>query len=273
MSTSRKHAGNLAEHLGIQWRRATFFARPLPRFLILGAQRCGTTSLYEWLCLHPQIEVASQKEIHYFDLNYQRGNVWYRSHFPLTRPGRISGEATPYLLYHPLAPQRVSRDLSAETVLIAILRDPSERAISHYWHERRLGVEKEPLAKALDLESSRLLGTEERVRKGEYSFEHQHFSYTARGEYARQLRHWFDYVAQDRILVIDSEELFSSAFKRANLLRHLDVDAAFDIDFLRTNAESRPIEADDNVKSRLQAQFSPHNEDLFMLIGRRLWNR
>src|SRR5262245_19520192 len=76
----------------------------LPDFIIVGAQRAGTTSLYSYLVQHPQILKASEKEVHYFDINYERGMDWYRSHFPIAKPGKpsfITGEASPYYLFHP----------------------------------------------------------------------------------------------------------------------------------------------------------------------------
>src|SRR5690606_12836808 len=70
----------------------------MPDFLIIGAQKCGTTSLYRYLIQHPQIEPAIKKEIHYFDLNYNKPIQWYLNQFPAlkTQSDRITGEATPY---------------------------------------------------------------------------------------------------------------------------------------------------------------------------------
>src|SRR5919108_6081357 len=85
--------------------------RSLPDFVILGAQRAGSTTLYRALIAHPQVRRALLKEVHFFDLNYHRGLRWYRAHFPYRSPGRITGEASPYYLYHPHAPKRVARDL------------------------------------------------------------------------------------------------------------------------------------------------------------------
>src|SRR5262249_50395913 len=78
--------------------RVTMRARrgALPDFIIVGAQRAGTTSLYSYLVQHPQILYASEKEVHYFDINYERGMDWYRNHFPIAKPGNqsfITGEA------------------------------------------------------------------------------------------------------------------------------------------------------------------------------------
>src|SRR4051794_39950057 len=84
-------------------RRPTSSQRALPDFLIIGAQKSGTTSLYDYLCQHPQVRPAMTKEVHYFDFNFTRGTRWYRSHFPLGVGSRnwVTGEATPYYLFHP----------------------------------------------------------------------------------------------------------------------------------------------------------------------------
>ncbi|MCI5147305.1 MAG: sulfotransferase, partial [Candidatus Electrothrix sp. AR3] len=107
--------------------------RPLPNFLVIGAQKSGTTSLFHYICQHPQVFENKSKEIHFFDHNYHCGANWYRSHFPLAGKlmrNRCLGEATPYYLCHPHAPSHIF-DLLPRVKIIAILRDPVERAISH----------------------------------------------------------------------------------------------------------------------------------------------
>ena len=94
--------------------------RELPDFLIIGAQRCGTTSLYRYLEQHPGMAPVGLKNkgIHYFDTNFSRGVNWYRSHFPTSAyrairareyGGRvITGEGSPYYIFHPLSPARIA---------------------------------------------------------------------------------------------------------------------------------------------------------------------
>src|SRR3984885_6145785 len=160
----------------------------MPAFIIIGASRSGTTSLYDWLTSHPDVSAATRKELHYFtDRNYHKGPRWYRSQFPLARPGRITGESTPQMLYHPLSPERAAADLPATTRFIALLRDPVDRAISHYWQIRRAGRESEDLETALSLEAERLSREMDDFRHGRLSRAHHKFSYMARGEYASQL--------------------------------------------------------------------------------------
>ena len=195
--------------------------RVTPDYLILGAQRSGTTSLYRYLVQHPAVgPVLLEKGVHFFDVNYERGFSWYRSHFPSVAyrwwirshhgMDLITGEASPYYLFHPLAPARVTRDLP-HVKLIVMLRDPVRRAHSHYRHEVDRGYEHLPtFEEALDAEPDRLAGETERILAdpGYTSFNHQHYSYIARGHYLEQLQAWLERFPRDRMLVIGSEDFF-----------------------------------------------------------------
>ena len=268
-STGANRRGAL-EALG---RRATADVRLDPRFVIIGAQRAGTTSLYTWLCSHRHVEATRLGEMHYFDRNYDKGRRWYRSQYPLARRGRVSGETSPYLLFHPAAPERVARDLPASTVFIALLRDPVQRALSHYWHERRMGTETEPLATALELEPSRLAADGAEMAHGadgDPGYAHRHFSYVARGEYAPQLQRWFEHVGRDRVVVVESERLFRDRAASAAVLDRLGLEP-MDVPLPALNAATRADADTDAVVAALARRFASSNEELFELLGRRLW--
>ncbi|MGH9297486.1 MAG: sulfotransferase domain-containing protein, partial [Acidimicrobiales bacterium] len=142
--------------------RITAGGRMTPSFLIVGAQRCGTTSMYKAISQHRSVLPAVlHKGVHYFDTGYGNSWSWYLGHFPLraharwvsTRTGGavVSGESSPYYLFHPLAPERIARDLPLAR-LIVMVRDPVERAYSAHAHELARGYETEPFEKALELE-------------------------------------------------------------------------------------------------------------------------
>lgn len=135
-----------------------------PDFLIIGAQKGGTTSLYTYLCQHPRVVGASRIEVHFFDLAYDKGWWWYRSHFPVHvfRRGEriVTGEASPYYIFHPLVPERVRKDLP-NVKLVAILRNPVDRAYSHYQHVRRNGREPLSFEEAIEREPPRTEGEAE----------------------------------------------------------------------------------------------------------------
>jgi len=251
-------------------RRLNVKSRMTPNFIIIGAQKSGTTSLYEWLAVHPDVSPALRKEVHYFDINYARPFSWYRSHFPIAKDGYVSGEATPYLLFHPLAPERVARDLANTTRFVAVLREPGSRAISHYWHERRLGIEMEPLPRALELETKRLAGEEERVDRGENSFAHLHFSYLARGLYARQLLRWYEFVDPERLLVVSSESLFTNPAVQHQVLQFLGL-PTMEMPFPSLNSSGNHEVPSAETRLMLNEYFREPNGELSRLLGRRLW--
>lgn len=257
----------------------TSWARMLPNFLIVGAQRCGTTSMGRTLCEHPAVSCAVlDQEVHYFDNAYHRGLAWYRSHFPLSavarRAARASGvapvafESSPYYMFHPLAPERIACDLP-DVKLIIMLRDPVERAYSAHAHEVALGYETEPFERALELEAARLNGQEERIvaDPSHYSYSHQHHAYRARGQYVEQAERLERLFGRDRILVIDSGHFFTdpeSAYDR--VLAFLALPNRGYPAFKRRNAQPRsPMQ--DSVRAALDEHFRPYDERLAAWLG------
>jgi hypothetical protein len=250
--------------------RATAAARPLPNFLILGAQKAGTTALYAYLRWHPEVTGPSFKEVSFFDRHYARGGRWYRAHMPLRRRARV-GEASPSYLFHPLAPERVARMLP-DARLIAILRNPVERAFSHYQHERSLGRESLSFEEAVAREDERMQGEVERMLADPSYFSHAWWNYTyvARGRYAEQLERWYAAFPRAQLLVLLTDELGadSSATYRSVL------------DFLAVTPHELPsypriFERDYDemsavAREQLQQIFAEPNRRLAELLGREL---
>lgn len=196
----------------------TSTARALPDFIICGAQRAGTTSLFKALSRHPAVTGPTlRKGVHYFDTGYRHGLDWYRSHFPLRaalrprrgRPRTRVVESSPYYLFHPLAAERIARELP-EAKVVVILRDPVERAYSAHAHETARGFETEPFARAIALEPERLAGEETRILQdpGYRSYHHQHHGYVARGHYAAQLSRMETHLGRELMHVVDYADLF-----------------------------------------------------------------
>lgn len=257
------------------YRRLTGPLRGLPSVLIIGAQRSGSTSLFNYLVQHPDVLPPLGKEIHYFDFHYARGPRWYRGRFPFARrlrPPVITMDASPYYLAHPLAAERAFR-LLPQVKLIALLRNPIERAFSHYQHEVRDGREALSFAEALDREAERLAGEEERLRcdPGYYSYNHHRFSYTRRGFYLEQLLRWTKWYPREHLLVLQSEWLFrepaeasAAVYRFLGLRPHrLEKYKPF-----YQGVYDRRIPPD--IRARLAGCFEPHNRELFRWLGREL---
>src|SRR5258706_8639865 len=138
---------NASLHFG---RMATNRVRLLPDFLIIGGQRCGTSSLYYYLTEYPGIISASTKETHFFDEEFGKGTGWYRAQFPtffykdyvrkVHKREFRTGEGTPYYILYPHAPRRIAQ-ITPNVKLIALLRNPVERAYSQYWIEMKAKFE------------------------------------------------------------------------------------------------------------------------------------
>ena len=253
---------------------ATSGLRSLPDFLVIGTQRGGTTSLYRYMTAHPMVRAAQCKEIHYFDAEYGRGSAWYRSHFPLAgtdgrAPRLQTGEATPYYLFHPHAPQRVAA-LVPDVRVIVLLRDPVQRAYSHYHHELAKGREELTFEEAVAREAERLDGELERMTQdpGYDSARLRHHSYVARGRYAEQLDRWYAAFPPGQVLVLRSEDLYGNAAATVDEVdRFLGLPPRKPALYRQHNGR----EYDDlppAVSERLREVFAPHNQRLYALVGR-----
>jgi hypothetical protein len=250
----------------------------LPRFLIIGAQKAGTSSLYEYLTAHPSIPRAVTKEVHYFDLNYFRGEGWYRSHFPTGMTAavqrRLRGvelapcEASPYYLFHPLAPQRVRETLPG-VKLIVLLRDPIKRALSHYHHEVAMGREPLPLEEALEREPERLEGEVERVAADPRypGFGLQTYSYLSRGHYAEQLERWFAHFDRGDFLIMDASDLYADPQRTVDrVCGFVGVPPQAVPAGEAWGARGYPPPSPELLE-RLQGYFAPHNARLSELLA------
>jgi hypothetical protein len=244
-------------------------AMAAPDFVIIGAQRGGTTSLYAYLSEHPRIAPAAAKELHFLTDRHERGRDWYLGQFPAELPpGVITGEATPYALFHPLSPARL-RAVAPEARLIAVLRNPIERAYSHYVLERARGDEALDFVAAIEAEAERLAGEEARLvsEAGYVSEAHKHASYLARGDYAPQLERWLARFPRERLLVIRSEDLYErTAETFARVTSFLGIPPGAPRSFEVHNRLSGPP-LDPAVRARLSRHFAPRNARLAALLG------
>lgn len=268
---------------------ATSRWRPPPDFLLGGGKRCATTSLYFHLLAHPDSlpmfpsarhlpKARDGKGPHFFDQHFERGPAWYLSHFPsryersrhLRTTGHqpVTGEASPYSLYHPLAPERAAA-LFPELKIVFMLRDPVQRTHSHWREQTRNGVETLGFADAIAAERARVGPDEQRLRTGEIarSFAHENQSYVGQSEYVTGLRRWLEHYPRERVLVLFSERYFvDPAAVLSEIYAFLGLRPVPVPSGARLNAAPPdPLPAD--MEQRLRAHFAPLNAELTALLG------
>jgi hypothetical protein len=243
----------------------------LPHFLVIGAQKSGTTSLYRGLARHPEVVRSRHKELHYFDREHARGRRWYERQ--LASPLRVwarrlagrrtlCGEATPAYLALPDVPARV-RALLPDVRLVALLRDPTRRAISHYHHRARNHGESRPIAEVLDAE----------LRHAEQHDESSlpPLGYLARGHYAVQLERWLACYPRAQILVLPAEPFYADpapTLRRvAEFVGLAPLDPRRDPGPFRVRHAGRYASPPTGLVARLDEHFAPHNERLRALLG------
>jgi len=170
----------------------------LPDFIIIGTQKGGTSSMHHALANHDGIEMSTPKELNFFNRNFHLGDSWYARHFDRVPAHVLCGESSPGYMYDASVAGRIE-ELQPDVKLIAMLRNPVDRAYSAYWHAVRYGYEPLSFGAALVAEPSRLVGSEQQRRYN---------SYFDRGLYARQLRAYYTRFDPDNILTVISEEFY-----------------------------------------------------------------
>lgn len=171
----------------------------VPTFLIIGAQKAATTTVWAWLREHPEVWVSDEKELHYFDRDHGcDDDEWYESQF---REGyTAAGEATPSYCFHPDSLDNI-HSYNPDFRLIMLLRDPAWRAVSHYWMEFWRGDEELPMVEAFKAEEGRIASSHK------YSKAMRNYSYLARGRYHEQLDRIYALFPQEQVLVLTTDEL------------------------------------------------------------------
>lgn len=266
------------------YRGITHPLRLLPDFLIIGTQRGGTTSLYNYLIARPGVGPATVKELHFFDKKFTKGPSWYRAHFPtsLQKYGYefmhkqvfVTGEASAYYLFHPHAPKRVARVIPPAK-LIVLLRNPIDRAYSQYHFEVELGREHMSFEDAIEHEEERIGKEREKLLADEHyiSFDHSRYSYLARGMYIDQLRTWMNFFPREQFLILKSEDFYADpaaaleqvlAFLRLPKLDMQERQKKYRLH----NYNTTPYPTmDAATRKRLIAYYEPHNEQLYEFLG------
>ncbi len=229
----------------------------LPDFVVIGAAKCGTTYFYHLLTKHPHVEPAAAKELRFFDLLYEEGTEWYRRCFPEPRwkDGRktISGEGTPSYLFDPHVPERMAKVIP-QARLIAMLRNPVDRAYSAYYHRVRNGQDTRSFEETI-----------------EAPLKDPHHGQLSRGNYVDYLLHWSRFFSDEQMLVLKSEDFFERPQETLKpVLDFLDLpDWEPEAPELRDKVNKGKYEQkmDPDTRRRLEDFFEPHNRRLYEYLG------
>ncbi len=236
-----------------------------PDFLIIGSHKGGTTSLFNYLSKHPQILPTVNKEIDFFSFYFDRGEQWYLSQFPKISPSLnfLVGEASPSYLNFPNVPQRAAQFVP-KTKLIVLLRNPVDRAISHYHHWVRQFGETRTLAEAIESEIKRLdRASADDLIAGKYW---KHEGYLSRSLYVYDLQRWLQVFPREQLLVLNSETFYEQPEHCLNRVFEFLGVASYRIDsYLKFNAgDYHPI--DEGIRQTLASYFEPHDRKLEQLL-------
>lgn len=242
------------------------FQNHAPDFIIIGAEKCGTTSLHQYICQHPAVVPPVEKEIDFFDLEYERGLDWYLAHFPPIHPEaqQISGETSANYFYNDGAPRRIFQHFP-NTKLILILRNPVDRTISRYNMMVRNGAEVRDFETAIREEMERI----QQAMEGDTIpwWVLNQCRHLGNSLYYYHLRRWLGVFPRQQLLIVRSEDLFTRPESTlTSIYRTLGLNDFPDQTYPKLNAGSySPIEA--KTRQGLTEFFAPHTQKLESLLN------
>lgn len=251
------------------YRHWTAKKRTAPSFFIAGAQKAGTTSLYQFLVDNKYINQTSQKELYFFNNqeNYEQGEKWYRSHFPLSS-SLPTCDATANYFESKDAPERI-RIHYPNAKIIILLRNPVDRAFSHYKMAAKFGFEKLSFEEALQREDERLAYEQEFLAEN-HPYIYQRLGYRTKGLYSEQIKHWMSSFPNEQIKVVVSEELFSHPKEGCGeLLEFLGFETDFTIPLKQANA-GLGEEMSPKIRKELNTFYAPFNRELSKILNKTL---
>jgi len=261
--------------------KLTGFLHVLPNFYIIGAAKCGTSSLYEYLIYHPEVQPAVTKEVHFFDHYFERGLNWYKVCFPLKlhkffvqnlgKKKFITGEASPRYIDHPNSPKRI-KEITPKAKFIVLLRNPIDRAYSHYNMNVRQGIETLSFEEAIEQQTKRTKDEFKKMEEDEnyYSKPYFSYSYIERGIYIKKLEHWMKYFSKEQFLVLKSEDMLKKPNETyQQILKFLNLSpwVLKEYKHYRVSSYKKPL-INPATRQQLRDFFKPHNEKLSEFLGK-----
>ena len=207
--------------------------------MCIGAAKSGTTSLYDILSQHSEVFTPSFKEPHFFDIPsvYKNGVEWYKkTYFKGVKDEKCIGDFSPTYLFDIQAPHRILNDIGNDVKFIIILRNPVDRAYSHYLHSKRDEHENLSFREALSLE-------ENRTNKSDY-LSYLRLSYVGQGMYSQMLKRYFKLFSKENFLIINFEQEFIR--QRENTMHRI-------FNFLELTPEDITINISSNKASKARS--------------------
>lgn len=243
-----------------------------PDFIIIGAQKCGTSTFYQQMRKHPDIFLPRKKELNFFDDHYQLGLEWYLRFFAHPcRPNLnyCTGEASPFYFFHPLVPKRIS-EIFPGIKLILLLRNPVHRAYSQYQHMKRKGRLSLSFEHCIHLEEQVLSGRKEQFLNQENHSDlmYRRFSFLARSRYAEQLAEWYRCFHPQQLLILRSEDYFAAPPAILNTAFQFLGLESFDLSIRKEHVASDYPPMKDETRLKLREYFKPYNRMLYDITGR-----
>ena len=229
-------------------------------FIILGVQKAGTSSLYAYLTQHPKILPPLRKELEFWSWKFYQGLDWYFAQFPQLESGGDyqTGEACPNYFDFPETPERLAR-YCPTTKFIILLRNPVDRAISHYHHWRKIHQESLPLEDALTINLKNLSPNSPYAGVPK--------NYLERGLYADHLKRWFSHIPRERFLILKSERFYEDPEATLGQVQDfLGLPRQSLAHYPKYNTGAYPP-SDDKIRDMLTEFYKPYNQDLNEVLG------
>jgi hypothetical protein len=243
-----------------------------PSCMIIGTQKGGTTSLYDALTQNPLVGKGLNKELHFFNQPTIKNEYWYRAYFPMMYLNKkhFYIDATPQYLCHPFVAERIAK-WYPNMKFIVLLRNPIDRAYSHYFHEKRKCRENRTFEQAIQNcmnqpESDIVQEASKSVKEPQQDY--QFLNYLNRGKYVEQLEHWFQFFPREQFLILSSEFFYSNSYeatKQISNFLQLPFWEKTKFEIKNSGGSYEKISLD--LRQELNRYFSPYNERLYRLLN------
>lgn len=264
----------IRKSIGI-FNQSTSFLREPPDFLIMGSARCGKTSLYNYLLQSTEIFQNFRNETSFFDINYDRGLSWYKSNFPTKIYKKFLNQSNNGLvgevihINSPHIPKRLKK-VNSNPKIIVVLRNPTDRAYSHFLMSKRLKDEEENtiFEDVLDQENIRINLAKKNNETIFDIHQRQWFLYKTNGIYINNLKEWWKFFPKKEMLFLKSEDLFYNTEDVVNTtLQFLGLNQLEKLKKIDNFHDKNEEMINSDTRNHLIEFFKPYNEKLYSEIG------